>query len=339
LTTSQQQHTERVITEAQPHSSVERPDITVVLVSYNTAHLFDQLFACLDAARGSLKLQVIAVDNASRDDSVKVLRTRFPGVELIDNQTNIGFGRANNQALSLARGRYLLLLNTDAFVAPDTLQKTVDFMDAHPRCGVLGVKLVGRDGALQPSCRYFPTPWNVFLATTGLHRFFPRTRLVDDMTWDHASVRECDWVPGCYYLVRREVIERIGLFDPRYFLYYEEVDHCRMVRQAGWTVVYYPFTEVVHIGGESAETVGPLTGAGRQISALQIESELLFFRKHYGVTGVLAAAFLAMTGDILSASSALIRRLDTARLRAASRHTWMVLKILVETGLASRGTR
>jgi N-acetylglucosaminyl-diphospho-decaprenol L-rhamnosyltransferase len=103
------------------------------------------------------------------------------------------------------------------------------FMEVNPCCGVLGVKLVGRDGALQPSCRYFPTPWNVFLAKTGLQRLFPGTRLVDDMTWDHASVRECDWVPGCYYLIRREVIERVGLFDPRYFLYYEEVDHCRRV--------------------------------------------------------------------------------------------------------------
>ena len=142
---------------------------------------------------------------------------------------------------------------------PIRLLKTVEFMDSHPRCGVLGVKLVGPDGSLQPSCRYFPTPWNVFLARTGLHRFFPGTRLVDDMSWDHASVRECDWVPGCYYLVRREVIEDVGLFDPRYFLYYEEVDHCRAVRQAGWSVIYYPHTQVVHIGGESAESEGPLT--------------------------------------------------------------------------------
>ena len=117
---------------------------------------------------------------------------------MIANSVNVGFGRANNQALPHVRGRYVLLLNTDAFVSADTLPKTVSFMDAHPRCGVLGVKLVGEDGSLQPSCRYFPTPWNVFLASTGLQRFFPRTRLVDDMSWDHASVRECDWVPGCY---------------------------------------------------------------------------------------------------------------------------------------------
>ena len=150
---------------------------------------------------------MIVVDNASSDGSVEVLKSQYPNVELIANQTNVGFARANNQALPRLRGRYVLLLNTDAFVSPDTLSKTVSFMDANSKCGVLGVKLVGRDGSLQPSCRYFPTPWNLFLASTGVARFFPRARLVDDMSWDHKSVRECDWVPGCYYLVRREVID------------------------------------------------------------------------------------------------------------------------------------
>src|SRR5262249_4383210 len=327
--------------EAQPISSPtdERPDVTVIIVSYNVAHLLDRMFAALDAARAGLKLQLVVVDNASRDNSVEILRTHYPHVELIENPANVGFGRANNQALLRARGRYVLLLNTDAFVSPDTLQKTVDFMEVHPKTGVLGVKLVGPDGSLQPSCRYFPTPWNVFLATTGLNRFFPGTRLVDDMSWDHESLRECDWVPGCYYLVRREVIKHVGLFDPRYYLYYEEVDHCRRVRQAGWSVTYYPFTQVVHIGGESAETEGPLTHAGRQISALQIESELLYFRKHYGVRGLLAAVFLAALRDTITAGKGLWRRLDTARAAAAARHTWTVLKLMVATGLASRATR
>jgi N-acetylglucosaminyl-diphospho-decaprenol L-rhamnosyltransferase len=322
-----------------PLVSIRRtPDVTVVVVNYNAAHLLDRMFAALDAARGTLKLQLIVVDNASCDGSVDILRARFPEVELIENTTNVGFGRANNQALAHARGRYVLLLNTDAFMSPDTLRKTVDFMDAHSGCGVLGAKLIGRDGALRPSCRYFPTPWNVFLAATGLARFFPGTRLVDDMAWDHATVRHCDWVPGCYYLVRREVIERVGLFDPRYFLYYEEVDHCRAVHKAGWSVIYYPFTEVVHIGGESAESLGPLTHTGRQISALQIESELLYYRKHHGITGVLAAAFLTMLGDGVIAFKGLIRRMDTAQAMSAARHTGATLGLLLATGFGSWAT-
>jgi hypothetical protein len=317
----------------------EQLDVSVIIVNYNTARLLDRLFATLEAGRGDLALQIIVVDNASRDESVDILRARYASAELIVNPVNVGFGRANNQALPRVRGRYVLLINTDAFVSADTLSKTLAFMDEHPHCGVLGAKLIGNDGALQPSCRYAPTPGNVFLNATGLGRLFPRVRLVDDMTWDHAAVRECDWVPGCYYLVRREVIDRVGLFDPRYFMYYEEVDHCRAVRAAGWSVVYYPFAPVVHLGGESAETVGPVTRAGRQISALQIESELLYFRKHHGVIGLAAAVALALLADAINAVKGLLKGLDLGRAQAAWRHGWTVLTMLFKTRLASRPTR
>lgn len=314
-------------------------DVSAIVVNHNTAHLLGRMFDALEVSRGDLRLQVIVVDNASRDNSVEALRALHPEAELIANSTNPGFGRANNQALPHVRGRYVLLLNTDAFVSPDTLPKTVSYMDAHPHCGVLGVKLVGEDGALQPSCRYFPTPWNTFLAANGLQKTFPGTRLIDDLEWDHASVHECDWVPGCFYLIRREVIDRVGLFDPRYFLYCEEVDHCRAVRRAGWRVVYYPFTQVVHLGGESAASAGPVDSIRRQISALQVESELLYFRKHHGVWGVLTSVFLTMVGDLTRACSGLLRHRDRARAADAMRHTWTTLDRLVATRFASRATR
>jgi N-acetylglucosaminyl-diphospho-decaprenol L-rhamnosyltransferase len=317
----------------------DQPDVSVILVNYNGAHLFDRLFDALDAAQEGLKCQIIVVDNASRDGSVEILHAKCPRAELIENKVNVGFGRANNQALPYARGRYVLLLNTDAFVARDTLRKTIEFMDAHPRCGIVGVKLVGSDGSLQPSCRFFPTPWNIFLASTGLKRFFPGARLVDDMSWDHDSVRECDWVPGCYYLVRREVIDRVGLFDPRYFLYYEEIDHCRAVRADGWSVVYYPFTRVVHIGGESAASEGPLVPKSRQISSLRTESELLYFRKQYGPLGLSAAVVLAFIGDLFIACKSLVLHLKSDRAAAAAKHTWTVFNVLLATRLASRATR
>ena len=315
------------------------PNLTVIIVNYNTAHLLHRLFETLDAGRGVLNLQVIVVDNASRDNSIEILRSCYPNVELIENAVNVGFGRANNQALPFVRARYVLLLNTDAFMERNALVDTVDFMATHPQCGVLGVKLIGRDGSLQPSCRYFPTPWNVFLFSTGLDRFVPKARLVDDMSWDHAVTRECDWVPGCYYLIRREVIDRVGLFDPRYFLYYEEVDHCRAVRQAGWSVIYYPFTQVVHIGGESASSDAALTQLGRQISILQIESELLYFRKHYGLLGVLTAVgLMALSSAINCCKDALNR---SKRWQAATDFvpTLVAFKLLVQTRFASRATR
>jgi N-acetylglucosaminyl-diphospho-decaprenol L-rhamnosyltransferase len=307
------------------------PDVSVIIVNYNTAHLLPRTLAALEAGCGQLRLQVIVVDNASRDQSVELLRREFPNVELIVNPANIGFGRANNQAVSFTRGRYILLLNVDAFVSPDTLPKTVSFMDDHPRSGVLGVKLVDENGRVQSSCSYFPTPWRIFLEAIGLGRLVGRGRSVDG-----CSLHGCDWVRGCYFLIRREVIETLGLFDPRYFLYFEEVDHCRSLRDSGWEVTCYPYTTVTHIGGESAKFDGRTLDGMRQVSALHSESLLLYFRKHHGVSGVLASAFLSILTDAARVVKRLIVLRDLDRARAAMEHCWLIIKLLIATRIGSR---
>jgi len=262
-------------------------DISVILVSYNTIELTRKALSHLFASLHNLEMKVVIVDNASKDHSADVLRREYPSITLIENKENVGFGRANNQALPYINSRYVLLLNTDAFVEQDTIAKTVQYMDAKPHCGILGVKFLGGDGELQPSCRFFPTPWNIFLNRTGLKRIFKYAKMVDDMSWDHASVRDCDWVPGCYFLVRKEVIDQIGFFDPRYFLYYEEIDLCFAAKKAGWHVTYFPYTSVVHLGGESAKSEGEITSSGKQLESLRIESELLYFRKNHGFVAVI----------------------------------------------------
>lgn len=303
-------------------------DLSIVVVNYNTCHLLAELFVSILKATQGLSLQVIVVDNASTDQSVDYLKTTPYPLVGVYNHTNVGFGRANNQALPLVRGRHVLLLNTDAFVSEDTFTKTIAFMDEHPDCGVLGVRLVGRDDELQPSCRYRPTLANIFLNKTGLSRWFPSVKAVDEMAWPHDVVRECDWVPGCYYLIRREVLSQVGLFDPRFFMYYEEVDHCIRVQQASWKVFFYPFTQVVHIGGESAKSVAEISKSGRQISALQIESEWLFMRKHHGLWGLWAHLTLLVLADLIQLAKDLIKRrggavvcLNLVHLRAA----WTIL--------------
>jgi len=312
-------------------------DVSVIVVNYNTAHLLhDMRDALMRSARG-LAIELIIIDNASRDDSAEVLRRDFADATLIFNDRNVGFGRANNQGLAHARGRHILLLNTDAFVGEDTLSKTVKYMDEHPECGVLGVRLQGRDGVLQPCCRYFPSPWNVFLKRTGWHSIFRGTRMVDDMGWDHASIRECDWVIGCYLMIRREVVQKVGLFDPRFFLYSEEVDLCWSTKAAGWKVVFFPHTTVVHLGGESAKSDAQLT-AGRQISALQVESELLFFRKRYGVGGALAALFFSTIADVLDVLKSSIKR-RWPRVAEARKHLGLYWTSVGQTRLGSRATR
>lgn len=316
-------------------------DVSVIVVSYNTVALLPKAIEALQRASAGLRVETIFVDNASSDDSVEWIRKHLPGASLIANERNVGFGRANNQALPLVTGRYVLLLNTDAFVAPDTLEKTIAYMDAHPRCGILGVKLTAGDGTSLPSARYFPTPWNRFLVRTGLDRIglFSKVRMVDDHSWDYASVRDCDWVPGCYYLVRKAVIEQVGLFDPRYFLYFEEVDHCLAAKKMGWQVACYPGTSVVHLGGESAKSIGEITPGGRQIEALQIESELLYFRKNIGVSGVWLDLLLNNLADAAIVLRRFLRRRRPVHALAYASRVALVWRLFWRTQFGTRPTR
>ena len=314
-------------------------DVSVIIVNYNTKHLIERNVSTLREAAGSLRLQICIVDNASRDSSAEYIKERFPDCEFQENRMNVGFGRANNQIVSNTTGRYILLLNTDAFLSKDSLSKSLSYMQSHPDCGVLGAKLTDEDGGLQPSCRYFPTPWNVFLSRSGLERFFPVVQMIDEFGWNHDSARECDWVPGCYYLIRRECFEQVGLFDPLFFLYYEEVDHCRAAKAAGWKVVFFPDAVVIHLGGESAKSDANLTASGRQISELQIESELLYFRKHYGFRGVLASVFLSGLAAMIMGAKSVISKGKGQKISTLITEIRLRLYIFRATSWATRATR
>jgi GT2 family glycosyltransferase len=290
----------------------------------------------LAASSQDIETEVIIIDNDSKDSSADVLRHEYPQIKLIENKKNVGFGRANNQALPFIKGRYVLLLNTDAFVEADTIAKTMQYMDANPQCGILGVRLVGRDGALQPSCRYFPTPWNIFLQRTGLKRFFKRAVMVDDLSWDHAAVRNCDWVPGCYYLIRKEVIDQVGLMDPRYFLYYEEIDHCFAAKKSGWQVTYFPYSSVVHLGGESAKSEGEITSSGRQIETLKTESELLYFRKNHGLRAVIVNVFFSTLADSIQLLKDMVKLRRLRWVFVHLSHAVLVWKCFIQTRMGKQ---
>jgi len=292
---------------------VQGSDLTIILVSYKTRHLLEEVIGCVYQGSKALSVQTIVVDNASNDGSVELIKRQFADCQLVVNQRNLGFGRANNGVLGLAQGRYVLLLNSDAFVSPDTLDKTGAYMDTHPRCGILG--------------------------RSGLSRLFRQVRMVDDMNWDQASVRQCDWVPGCYYLVRRQVIDQIGLFDLRYFLYYEEVDHCLAAKRAGWDVVFYPHTTVIHVGGESAKSDGEITQSGRQLEALQVESELLYFRKNHGVAGVWMNVLVTTLADAIIVLKRLLKKRSPVGFGVYAKHCALVWSLLSRTRWGMRPTR
>lgn len=314
-------------------------DLSVVVVNYNTAHLLAPMREALEAARGTLNIQLIIVDNASRDDSLEILRRDFSDAIVIANKTNVGFGRANNQAIPHITGRFVLLLNTDAFVGVDTLHRTLAVMQSQPDCGLIGVRLVGRDGTRQPDCRFFPTPLNVFLSRTGMHRLLPWVRLVDPVDPAGDQIQQCDWVPGCYLLIRRNVVDSLGLFDPRFFLYYEEVDFCRRAKAAGWQVLYVPDTTVVHLGGESARSDGPVSTEGQQISALQIESELLYVRKYYGRMGLVGFVVLSGVTDLLHSAKWLIKHRNVRGLVPIRRRASLLWSLVLRTRLGAVPTR
>ncbi|HEV8692451.1 MAG TPA: glycosyltransferase family 2 protein [Ideonella sp.] len=314
--------------------------LTTVLVSYNTRHLLDECLASLHAAEAGIGGGVcVVVDNASRDGSAEHLAEHHPDVDLIRLPDNVGFGRANNAALPKVHTPYVLLLNTDAFMTPESLRLSLEHMEAHPRCGVLGARLQSRDGSPQPSARGFPTPWNVFLLQTGLDRWFPRTPRIDPPPdWNAELAQECDWVPGCYYLIRKTVIDQVGLFDPLFFLYAEEVDLCRRVKRAGWQVHYFPGARVVHLGGESAKSDGNVI-RHRQIDALSIESNLLYFRKHHGRRGLAAHVLLEGLSALVIGIKGWVRHVDSISVGQGLARWRAMLGLLRRTRYGTRPTR
>lgn len=273
----------------------DRPDVSVVVVSFNTR---DMLRDCLDTLKGrtdDVSYEILVVDNASKDGSADMIAESFPEAVLIRSDENLGFAGANNRAFEVARGRYIVLLNSDAFVGEGALALSVRRMDEQPQVGLASGRLVGRDGSWQPSARMFPSVTNELLTLSGLGDKYPRSRFFGrmDRTWaDPMEPAEVDWVPGAYSIIRREALESIGYFDQRFFLYYEEVDLCLRIKEAGYQLWYWPDIVVVHIGGESARTVedaGGMTKAGAQLTLWRMRSALLYHRKHHGYTGALAA--------------------------------------------------
>jgi GT2 family glycosyltransferase len=262
-------------------------DLSVVIVSFNTRDLLRECITSLLRECEGISSEVFVVDNVSRDGSADMVEREFPTVRLIRSDVNLGFAAANNRAFPLCTGRYIVLLNSDAFLHPGALRLALAHMDAEPSTGLGGARLVGRDGSWQPSARKFPSPLNDFLTLTGLAARFPHSRFFGrfDRTWaDPNAAADVDWVPGAFSIIRREALAKAGYFDEIFFLYYEEVDLCRRIKQAGFRIRYWPDVVVVHYGGESSKTVQTLklSSSGSQLALWRMRSAFLYYRKHHG---------------------------------------------------------
>jgi GT2 family glycosyltransferase len=263
-------------------------DISLIIVSFNTCAVLRESLQSVEREQGALRIETFVVDNNSRDGSVAMVETEFPHVRVLRSDVNLGFGAANNVALHIAQGRYVVLLNSDAFLCPGSLLLSVQHMNANPKAGLAGGRLVGRDHSLQPSARMFPSILSDFLVITGLASKFPKSRFFGsfDRTWaDPLQPAEVDWVPGAFSIIRAQALAKVGFFDPEFFLYSEEVDLCRRIQRAGYEIWYWPDIEVIHIGGESSRQIKTLemSSAGAQLVRWRMRSTLLYYRKHHGI--------------------------------------------------------
>jgi GT2 family glycosyltransferase len=221
--------------------------LSIVIVHYETPRLLQQCLTSIFAASTEQSFEVVVIDNASKDTELQQVIPKFRGVTFQLNKVNVGFAAACNQAIRMCRGRYVWILNPDTVVTPNEFPQLVSFMAAHPLVGACGPRLVYPNGELQLSCRKFPTLFTLALRIFRLNRFISRSvRLYLMADWDHASIKEVDWVIGGCMLLRREAIEEIDLFDEGFFMYYEDIDLCYRLKQKGWKVYYHSEVSVVH---------------------------------------------------------------------------------------------
>ncbi|MER3403730.1 MAG: glycosyl transferase family 2 [Armatimonadota bacterium] len=252
--------------------------LTVQIVNWNAR---EPLRQCLQSIYGNpprIPYEVVVLDNHSCDGSVQMIEKEFPQVRLLVSEQNLGFSRGHNHCATVARGRYLFLLNPDTLVTPGALDRLVAFAEAHPEVGILGPKILNPDGSLQYSCRRFPNPVAALFRNTPLGKLFPHNRYTRDylMTdWDHNSVLEVDWVSGAAFLIRKALYEQLGGFDEQFFMYCEDMDLCYRAWQAGWKVVYIPDAIISHAIGRSTDLV-----ANRMIRTFH-QSMYRYYKKHY----------------------------------------------------------
>jgi len=248
---------------------MEQPDVTVVVVAYDALPWIER---CLESVAGR---DVVVVDHGSTDGTLELVRERFPDVRVIE-QENRGMGGGNNAGMRGAAGRYFFLLNSDAWVVGDGLDRLVAFADEHQEAAVVGPRLLNTDGTLQRSVRAEPTLWRLATEYLFIRKIAPRSRLLNPLYvggFDHDHVRAADWLSGSALLVRHDAADEVGLFDEAFFMFSEETDWLTRFCRAGWKVLFFPGAEVVHVGGATH---------GGSLYVENLRGHLRWFAKHRG---------------------------------------------------------
>ncbi len=254
-------------------------DLSIIIVSYNVRYFLEQLLYSIHTATRGLQCEVFVVDNDSKDDSVEMIGQQFPDVVLIANKHNPGFSIANNQALAMAKGKYVLFLNPDTLLAEDTLLKCIQIMESHPQAGAMGVRMVDGGGHYLPeSKRGLPTPATAFFKLSGLNRLFPKSSLFNRYYLGHLpenQISSVEVITGAFFFARKSVLDEIGGFDEQFFMYGEDIDLSYRVTMAGHTILYDPGNTIIHYKGESTRK--------NSLSYIRhfYEAMLIFAQKHF----------------------------------------------------------
>jgi GT2 family glycosyltransferase len=277
--------------------------VSIIIVNYNTRALVLKCLESIYRTTYQMDFEVIMVDNASADGSADAVRKKYPSVMVIAEEKNFGFARANNLAIRRCEGKYILLLNPDTEVRNSAVPSMARFLDGHPKAGAVGCRLYNSDGSLQVSSFDFPTVPGVFATVFQLKKIIPTRWLREGplRTWmgsriryfnQHISPQRVDFVSGACMMVRKRMLDEVGLLDEGFFIYFEEIDWCFRMAEAGWTTYFLPSAEVVHHIGQSSRQIS-------RRSFLELHrSRLYYYRKHFSrqSTAVVKSIIFARLG-------------------------------------------
>jgi GT2 family glycosyltransferase len=257
-----------------------RPDVSLVIVNWNTK---DLVLKCIKSAfetREAFSQEIIVVDNASSDGSAEAIERDYPEVIVIRNEENYGFARANNIGIARSKGRYICLVNSDVQVLGRTIGYLIDYMDQNPRVGIAGPKILWPDLTLQDSCRKFPTLWTKLCETVALNRLVPNSIVFSGehmQSFAHDRIMKVDSLAGCFMMIRKTALKEVGLFDEEYFIYSEETDLCKRFSADGWDIEFLPEVCVVHHHAASTAK-DPV-----RFAIMQQRSLLKYWTKHHSL--------------------------------------------------------
>lgn len=272
---------------------MEKIDLSIIILNYNTREFLKECLDSIGKSRiGGCRFEIIVVDNASQDGSPEMVKKKFPAVKLIVSKNNIGFSAGNNLAVPGSSGKYLLFLNPDTKIFPETLKVMIDYMETNGKVGIATCKVELANGQLDYPChRGFPTPWNSLTYFSGLAKIFPKSKLFSGYTLSHLPLNqahEIDSCSGSFFFVRREVGESLDWWDEDYFWYGDDIDFCYRVKKMGWMVMFVPKTRITHYRGASSGIIKhsqKIATASKETklksARASIEAMKVFYKKHY----------------------------------------------------------